>query len=300
MTPTDENSTPNTRQDGDNRRTQNQPPGIIRNRTKKKEKSSSPTSVNSSFFTDTKNKSFNGVTEDIDAVLCLVNEDVDAGKEGFTGFQTKLEEYVLREYDNARDIMPLILNLTDPMDTFEQDNMPKTKYTTEEIEKDPIKKKLVENAVNKFSRRLSDLDTNVVSLWGHIWGQCTNALQAELKADAEFKQKRATYDALWLLKTCKKLIASIDGRGNKYYNAYKVLMAFNKVYQKNDESLHEWLTRFQSEVETLYLTGCDHIFYSEQLSSLGTAATDEDILTEKKKMEAIYIFLDQIPSVLKN
>ena len=242
------------------------PPGIIRgskNRNKSKKSSSNLSNNHTSTNDLHKLKSFKGVTEEIGAVLCLGNEDVELGKEGFPKFQNKLEEYVLREYDNAKDITPLIVTLHDPIKPFMRKNFPKAKYTAEEMEKDAIKKKIVENTVNAYTNRLTDLEQNIVSLYGHVWGQCTPAMQAEIKADPKYNVKRVEYDALWLLITAKKLIASVDKKGNKYLNAYKILADFNRTYQKQDESEQAWLSRYQVAIETLSLAGCDHIFLVE-------------------------------------
>ena len=268
-------------------------PGYIKSKRKKNNKKGSAATSADVASDLLKLKSFKGVTPDIGAVLCLSNEDVDAGKEGFPKFQLKLEEYVLREYDNARDLTPLIINLCDPVQPFETKNFPKARYTAEEMEKDPIKKKIVENSVNAYTTRLADLSQNVVSLYGHIWGQCTPAMQAEIKASADYDAMRVDYDALWLLKTVKKLIASIDDRGNKFYNAYQVLLSFNRVYQREGESEQAWLSRFQAAVETVYLAKCDHIFYNAAISEHDTAQSADDklVAAEKKKFEAIYFLM---------
>ena len=90
------------------------------------------------------------------------------GKEGFTKFQSKLEEYILREFDNAKDIVPLIINLKDPSKDFEAKHIPTSKYTTEECENDPIKKKIVENQANMYMARVRDLDQNIAHLFSRV------------------------------------------------------------------------------------------------------------------------------------
>ena len=237
-------------------------------------------------------KKFEGDTPTIGAVLCLSNEDVDLGKEGFTKFQSKLEEYILREFDNAKDIAPLIINLKDPSKDFEAKHFPKSKYTTEECENDPIKKKIVESQANMYMARVRDLDQNIAHLFSRVWGQCTPALQAELKAEDEYDTKRENYDALWLMTTAKKLIASVDSRGNPFYNAMKIIDDFHKIKQYSNESPQKWLDRFQAAVDTMYLAGCGHIFYSPTVSGHTAPSTDEVVLTkERKKFEAMYFFM---------
>lgn len=133
----------------------------------------------------------------------------------------------------------------------------------------------------------------MVTLWSHVWGQCTPVLQTELEADSDFTTKLTTYDSLWLLKTCKTLIAYIDNCGNVYYNAYQILMDFNKLYQREFQSPQEWLKRFQSTVETIYVANCDHIFYSKKISNLTTES--DTAIEKKKKMDAMYFLLRSDP-----
>ena len=238
---------------------------------------------------NTKKASFKGDTEDIKSFLSLSREHSTTGHEGFTHFQNQLEAYVLREYDNPEHLMPLILNLIDPVPAYKA-TRPTTTLTLEELKADPVEQLLLDGEVKAYSTGLVKLKANMVTLWGHIWGQCTPSLRAELEADDDFRTQRATYDSLWLLRACKKIIASINKRGNKHYNAYQVLCTFNSLRQFPDESPQEWLHRFQSSVETVYLAKCDHIFYSKEISNL-TNESDDNITLEKRKMEAMYFLL---------
>ena len=92
--------------------------------------------------------------------------------------------------------------------------------------------------------------------------------------------------------TAKKLIASVDSRGNPFYNAMKIIDDFHKIKQYSNESPQKWLDRFQAAVDTMYLAGCGHIFYSPTVSGHTAPSTDEVVLTkERKKFEAMYFFM---------
>ena len=221
--------------------------------------------------------------------MSLSKEHSTTGHEGFTHFQKQLEAYVLREYDNPNDIMPLILKLVDPIPVYEV-SKPSTSLTAEQLTADPVASLMLTEEVKTYSNGLKKLKANMTTLWGHIWGQCTPSLQAEVEADDDYQDKRANHDSLWLLQTCKKIIASIDRRGNKYFNAYKVLATFNALRQSPTESPQKWLKRYQAAVETVYLAKCDHIFYSKEISNLPNAS-DDHIILEKRKMEAMFFLL---------
>ena len=88
------------------------PPGILQNNTSNDRlrgrnngrRSNGTTSTRNNSGDTSKMKDFEGETSEIGAVLCMSNEEVEKGKDSFPSFHSKLEEYVLQEYDNTKDI----------------------------------------------------------------------------------------------------------------------------------------------------------------------------------------------------
>ena len=143
----------------------------------------------------TKESNFKGDTEDINGFLSLSKEHSTTGHEGFTHFQKQLEAYVLREYDNPNDIMPLILKLVDPIPVYEV-SKPSTSLTAEQLTADPVASLMLTEEVKTYSNGLKKLKANMTTLWGHIWGQeYTPFLQAEVEADDDYQDKRANYES---------------------------------------------------------------------------------------------------------
>ena len=239
---------------------------------------------------------FKGSETDIKAVLCMPNEKVEAGLHGFKHFQTELENFVLKKFDNASDLTPLITTLKDPLKTFSVDHPVPDKYTAEECEVSPFKANYMKCASNHYFLREQTLENNMRTLFSYILGQCTPALQAELKASSEYESQRCKYNSLWLLIEAKKIVSFIDGKGNKYYNAFHIIKSFHEIQQQGNESEEQWLQRFQAEVETIILAKCGHIFFSEEISGLDSATASQDkIETEQLKFQSMYFLLKSDP-----
>ena len=239
---------------------------------------------------------FKGSETDIKAVLCMPNEKVEAGLHGFKHFQTELENFVLKKFDNASDLTPLITTLKDPLKTFNVDHPVPDKYTAEECEVSPFKANYMKCASNHYFLREQTLENNMRTLFSYILGQCTPALQAELKASSEYESQRCKYNSLWLLIEAKKIVSFIDGKGNKYYNAFHIIKSFHEIQQQGNESEEQWLQRFQAEVETIILAKCGHIFFSEEISGLDSATASQDkIETEQLKFQSMYFLLKSDP-----
>ena len=110
--------------------------GIIRNNKFKKKQFQGGKAKSASAIIPAESN-FKGDTEDINGFLSLSKEHSTTGHEGFTHFQQKLEAYVLREYDNPNDIMPLILKLVNPVPVYEL-TRPSTLLSVKELAADPI------------------------------------------------------------------------------------------------------------------------------------------------------------------
>ena len=269
----------------------NMRPGIIRNNRKQKgHQNRNKQQVSGKSLSITQLSTFEGAEKGIGAVLAMPSEDVQACK-GFKAFQTALEYFTVQKFDNGRDLTPLIEDIKDPVVYFRNTVPLPNRYTMAECEQDFVKQNYMKDAAKDYFTRERNIESNATTLYSYIWGQCTPAFQAELKALPAFDIHRKKYDTLWLLRESKKLVSSIEANGNKFYNAYTVLQTFEQLRQKSNESEETWLDRFQAAVEVLELANCDHIFYSEDLSGLASTATNVDIENEKLKFQAMYFIM---------
>ena len=169
---------------------------------------------------------------------------------------------------------------------------------SEEDQKLESKKWRWRKDLERHIERVSDLDDNKASLYGVIWGQCTNALQEVIKTDENYFSFAADFDCVWLLKKCKKISAGIDERGNKHYNLIKALVQFVNTRQHPLESNDSFRTRLDAAILTLELTGGKRMFCSEKLINAANPSepTDAEIKAEEQLFKAMFMIMKSDPN----
>ncbi len=162
-------------------------------------------------------RSFKGEVPDVGAVLGISSEQRDM-KDRYLHLIEKLVSYVIREstYENAKDLMPLLLKLENPMDTLSTKG-PKD-LSEKELESYSKKQKYNIELKNHIQRE-EILADNIFKLFSLIWGQLTKALQGRIKKEKDYDEKSTDYDTLWLLHQVKKHSANVDHTDNVFKTA---------------------------------------------------------------------------------
>ena len=75
---------------------------------------------------------------------------------------------------------------------------------------------LYKEEMKLFASRRNVLRQNQIKLWGVIWGQCSPALQTEIKGNEDFSSEMVKYDMVWLLGQLKFAAAGIDRSVSPY------------------------------------------------------------------------------------
>jgi hypothetical protein len=193
-----------------------------------------------------------GSKPDIGVVLGLKTEQL-THKKTFEVFRDKLSTYILSEFDNAKDILPVLKKMVDPMDILKQNNTPKG--LSEEDEKSSVQQAMQSHRIKLYIAREMQLSDNMDKLYGVVTGQCSHALISILENDVDFSEKDEQCDVLWLLKKLKEITSGLDIKSNKRSNLHDALVAFVKTEQHNGESDDDYMTRFKASVETLISAG---------------------------------------------
>ena len=121
----------------------------------------------------------------------------------FKVFQEKLVEYIMEKYDHPRDIAPIVRDLEDmDLEQHEPSDPAANASTTKE--------KMHREKLKRHLNRVEAFEDNKMRVYGLVWGQCTAALQAELRGVQGFKEKDPAYDCLWLLQQVKMISSGVD------------------------------------------------------------------------------------------
>ena len=232
---------------------------------------------------------YKGQNESIGVILCLRHERFK-NKTIYTAFVDCLKTYVLTSFNNASDIIKILEELKDPKPGIES-NEPKDLEGSDATSE--VKKWKKQAEVRKFYQRLTDLDNNQETLYGVIWGQCSNRLQELIKANDEFTARSKSFDCIWLLKQCKMISAGVDAKANKHSTLVKALTALCNIRQGKTESNDSFRKRVDAYALTLKLSGGEHIMCSPTLikASNKKEPTEDKIEVEEDKFKAMLMIL---------
>ena len=214
-------------------------------------------------------------------------------------FTDSIMNYVGTNWEKGNDLKPLIHHLQHP-----------EKYIEEPPDEAPDKDKAAgkyekwKNKVNLHDKRIDNLEDNKVKLYNLVIGQCTPNMEIEIRGDKKFTKKDRGADALWLLKTIKKIASGVTLRKNEtqtYLAKVRDLLAGS---QKQTETMESFQKRITAEMDTVELAGGENFFLpdikvevsdsesekdsssDESDSSIDELDSDEEIIAKGKRNEA--------------
>ena len=207
-------------------------------------------------------------TEATLAVLGVKNDSTKT--DNFLVFQRSLENHVLSKFDHSGDIAYLIQELKDPMPRLMK-QMPTIKSlkkdygidpdadegTLSKEEQDAIVdlKELLSTERKSFVSRKATLQSNFPKLFGLIWGQCTPALQQDLRNLTEYKESYESRNCLWLLNELKKSSSGSDSTQHEVVTFIRTIRTLFTTRQRDNESLQDMGDRLDSQLQSLKLIG---------------------------------------------
>ena len=207
-------------------------------------------------------------------------------KDQYIVFQKSLEQHVSTDFTNPGDILPLIRELVDSMrvlmrniptresmDAYLGEESPLitqpptpvnitsgvvgeesqaetgSPIETAEVEDNGLKESLdflFKEEMKMFAGRENMLCQNQIKLWGVIWGQCSPALQTEIKGNDDYLGESSKYNCVWLLEKLKLAAAGVDRTVSPYQALVNSLTFFHTLRQQRDESIENYRRRFES------------------------------------------------------
>ena len=184
---------------------------------------------------------FKGEVAEVGAVIGSKSEN--RTKDSMTLFQEKIASYVMREYKEGRDIVPLIKKIEDVDTTKWKPTTPTAPTGKKEVPAvEMLEYKLL---YNKYLSRKNQLTDNQGSLYSLIKGQCKPALIAELKGLDDFEDKDADFDALWLLMQVILIVSSVEQQTQNTYDlTFTLIRNLVNLRQQEHQSTEAYMDRF--------------------------------------------------------
>ena len=204
------------------------------------------------------NNNSNRFVPKLTSIKILVSNSENKGQD-FTKFQKSIHHHALTTFKNSKDVSKAILEFVDPYVELRQ-NQPnlstirnennlqpeppvsgeeaddKFARETENADKREMAKMLYSSQVKMNAKRGRDLTQNLTILWATIMGQCSPALQEEVKGHPDYILKSADFSSIWLLESLQKITAGVNKTTNKYFFCFQgdqeVLSHSTGSYQK--------------------------------------------------------------------
>ena len=147
-------------------------------------------------------------------------------------FTDSIMNYVGTNWEKGNDLKPLIHHLQHPEKYIEE-----PPDVAPDKDNDAGKYEKWKNKVNLHGRRMDNLADNEVKLYNLVIGQCTPNMEIEIRGDKKFTKKDRGADALWLLKTIKKIASGLTLRKMRLRHTLLRLESYWKVVKNR---LRRW------------------------------------------------------------
>ena len=147
---------------------------------------------------------------------CRGNVQVDQ----FTKTTWEITNYVGTKYKNGADTQQAIENEVLPTIVMPADPGSNASAT---------EKRIWEKQVDGYVKRLEQLDDNIKMLYSLVWGQCTDAMQARVRALAGYATATMNKDGLALLAMIRKTAFNFQSQKKLHHAVHESKKNFFKM-----------------------------------------------------------------------
>ena len=215
----------------------------------------------------------------------------------FVNFQDNASLYVLQNFPDCAGLLhDAVKKIKDPLNSDEMIVPNKVRFTDtlnfgtaagtaiDAADQESIDT-LFESELKDYGRKRRLLVQGKKKLYGLIWGQCSDALQSEVRGEPDFIKMSESLDCIWLLTTLSLLSAGADKHSDFYISSFQALTNFCTCLQSPDESMAAYYSRFEAAVTTVTLVHGDLL--NDKLSAHETGGTpDENLNTARSRFLA--------------
>jgi hypothetical protein len=207
--------------------------------------------------TNTSDKMWQGDKPEVGGVLSLRTEWLDK-KVSFDVMMEKMTDYVLREFKNGTDVVPVVRDQVDPREDFEENHLPKE--LTKRQQDSAVHVAIQQQRIKLYVTREAELESNMNKIYGIVKGQCSHSLRTVLKQEDDYEQKDKEHNILWLLEHLKSITSGLDSKSNKRCNLFDAILVFITMRQgenENDSNLFGWRGESSESATRIMVQGGD-------------------------------------------
>ena len=115
---------------------------------------------------------------------------------------------------------------------------------------------LWETRMKSYAKQLNNLENNVKALYSLVWGQCTDALQAQVEAEPNFAQAKDPQDGIELLKLIRDIAFNYQGQKYLPHAISEALFNFWE-FKQGTLSTADYYDKFQNQLKVLEHVGAN-------------------------------------------
>ena len=225
-----------------------------------------------------KSKKFTGSNDELDGYIfdCTTHKQTDQ----FIETCEKIATYVGSNYANVMDIKRVVEEIRKPVLTPVPGNIDTNTATA-------LERRIWEKEVDNYVKRKAQLDMNIGKLFSLIWGQCSPAMQAEVKTSNAWDNVKDEQDAVGILEIIKSITYNFEMQMKKPVALFKAYSKFYAQHQKRNQDPADYLEKFTNSVDVIEASGGhlgeDPLLISQALDELGI---DENTATPGQKEQA--------------
>ncbi|GFH62173.1 hypothetical protein CTEN210_18649 [Chaetoceros tenuissimus] len=219
--------------------------------------------------------------------LPVMGTKAESNNQNTANFIKKLAAYILVNFKNPSMLAKAVSELEDPLELLRNElpDIGKIAAYLQIVQAEPVDNeteaqranRLQQNSmamapanalnaqeVSQFAKKKSLLQENMAKLWGIILGQCTKALVENLRAEHDFEKQQSEYNAIWLLKSIKRVVHSVTTSLNPIHTAFTATRDFYKTKQFT-KSLEDYQADFENAQELVAQAGVDIVDHEDLL-----------------------------------
>jgi Reverse transcriptase (RNA-dependent DNA polymerase)/Zinc knuckle len=190
--------------------------------------------------------------------------DEQQDRRQFAKTMEALEAYVKKNLRYAEDLSNLFLDdmvapaVEEPVDPAADGTTKPTK----------LQEMVYIEQVKGYVKRLSALTSNLATVHAVIWGQCSEAMKAKMKALKGYKEKTEANDCFWFLKQLKAVTMQFDEKRYKFMSLLDARTSMLNCKQLQGQTASDYLEVLRGWADTIEYHG-------------GTVAENYTLIDEK-------------------
>ena len=180
--------------------------------------------------------------------------DEQTDRRQFAKTMEALQQYAKKNLKYYEDTAPLFaVDMATP--TISKPVAPEKIKVGEVLKMDETDEAIWKEELKDYVHRGRVLNGNLAAIHAVIWGQCSEAMKAKVKASKVYDEKMEANDCYWLLKQIKAVTLQFDEKHNCFISLMDAKMSFYNCKQQRSQTCDSYREELKGWVDTIEYHG---------------------------------------------